>query len=199
MKNVTHFLTKPLFVHDNLMVLPQQPQISNSLYPMAKKREFYQYLRTKFYYSYVRKQLSKYMQHGKTTTMRHARNVAFLCFSCAKQLERKFHTSFDYEALIVGAYLHDLFLYDWHEKNAGHRLHGFSHPAIASQNAQVYCHINGKEQAIIESHMWPLTITKLPKSREAVLVCFFDKVATFWEVMKETPSLWRKIGRYIFF
>lgn len=148
------------------------------------KREFYSYIITKFYYSPVRKELSKYLQHGNTTILKHCTNVAYFSFAIAKMLENKFNIYFDYEALIIGAYLHDFFMYDWHEKNSSHRLHGFSHPKIASQNAKNVCNIDAKKQAIIESHMWPLTITKIPKSREAFLVCLVDKYAAILETFK---------------
>ena len=98
----------------------------------------------------------------------------------------KYENSFDYEALIIGAYLHDLFMYDWHEKSSTHRFHGFSHPLTASKNAQSFCDISEKEKLIIESHMWPLTITKIPKSKEAFLVCIFDKYCAILETFKIT-------------
>ncbi|MBO5143260.1 MAG: HD domain-containing protein [Clostridia bacterium] len=151
---------------------------------ITTKKEFYSYIRKKFYYYYIRKELCKYIQHGNTNIMRHCRNVSYLSFSFAKILEKKFNIHFDYEALIIGAYLHDLFMYDWHEKSATHRLHGFSHPKTASENAKSLCNIGTKEQSIIESHMWPLTITKLPQSREAILVCFFDKYSAILEVFQ---------------
>ena len=148
------------------------------------KKEFYSYIVGQFYYSSVRKELSKYFQHGNTTIMKHCRNVAYLSFSCALILEKRFKLNFDYESLIIGAFLHDFFMYDWHEKSSNHRLHGFSHPKTASQNAQTICNIDKKKQSIIESHMWPLTITKIPKSKEAFLVCLFDKYAAFLETFK---------------
>ena len=49
------------------------------------------------------------------------------------------------------------------------------HPQIASINAQKYYNINDETKEIIESHMWPLTITKFPKSLEAKIVCIADK------------------------
>lgn len=116
--------------------------------------------------------------------MKHTRKVAYLSFTFAKFLEKRFHISFDYEDLIIGAYLHDLFMYDWHQKDTSHRLHGFSHPMTASQNAQKLCHISEKERAIIESHMWPLTITRIPKSKEAFIVCFFDKYCAILETFR---------------
>ena len=37
---------------------------------------------------------------------------------------------------------------------------------------------------IIETHMWPLTITKVPRSKEAFLVCFVDKIMALAETLK---------------
>lgn len=159
------------------------------LYNYKLKREFYSYITKKLYYSSIRKELSKYLQHGNTNIMKHCRSVAYLCFVCAKNLEKKLNIKFDYNALIIGAYLHDLFMYDWHEKSDSHRFHGFSHPKVASENAKRLCNIGLKEQSIIESHMWPLTLTKLPKSKEAILVCLFDKHAALKEILRGKPCI----------
>lgn len=161
--------------------LALKPTFTNLIHLFSTKRDFYTYIRKQFYYSYIRRELSKYIQHGSTSIMRHTRRVAYFSYTFAKMLEKRFNITFDYESLIIGAYLHDLFMYDWHEKNAGHRLHGFSHPKVASRNAQDLCQISKKEQSIIESHMWPLTITKVPKCREAFIVCLFDKYAAILE------------------
>ncbi len=76
---------------------------------------------------------------------------------------------------------HDFFLYDWHSKNGRPKLHGFRHPKIASQNAQKLYNINAQERMIIESHMWPLTLTKFPKTIEAKIICSVDKCCSLVE------------------
>ena len=123
----------------------------------------------------IRQMLSEYIQHGNTNVYIHSRNVAFLSYKIAKFFERTFRIKIEYEALIVGSMFHDFFLYDWHDPVHSPKLHGFKHPAIASENAQEYYNINEKEKSIIESHMWPLTITKFPKSIEAMIICIADK------------------------
>ena len=127
--------------------------------------------------------LKLYKQHGLTSVFKHSRNVAYRSYILAKKLEKRYNLKFDYDELVTAAYLHDLFLYDWHEK--GHRLHGFRHPRVAAKNAKEICDINEKEQKIIESHMWPLTITKVPKSKEAVIVSLVDKYSAVVETIKK--------------
>ena len=57
------------------------------------------------------------------------------------------------------------------------------HPSYAAANAKRDFNINEKEEHIIRSHMWPLTVTKLPKSREAVIVCIADKLTSATETI----------------
>ena len=132
----------------------------------------------------IQTMLSKYIQHGKTNIYIHSRNVAYLWYIIARFCERRFRIKIDYDALVVGAMFHDFFLYDWHKVEGRQRLHGFRHPKIASINAQKYYGINEAEQLIIESHMWPLTITKFPKSTEAKIVCLADKICSTKETFK---------------
>ena len=171
----------------------------HDLYAYNIKKEFYGYIVKKYYYLSIRKELCKYLQHGNTNIMKHCRNVAYHSFILAKILERKFNIKFDYESLIIGAYLHDLFMYDWHEKDDNHRFHGFSHPQTACENAITLCNINIKQQSIIKSHMWPLTITKIPKSREAFLVCLFDKYAATKETLAGRAYLLLLLNYYLTF
>ena len=147
---------------------------------LNSKMEFYKYIYKLTKYKYIKKLLKNYKQHGK---WEHSRNVAYRSFMLAKRLEKRYNIQFNYDDLIVGAYLHDFFLYDWHEKNKAHRWHGFSHPKTAAKNAKKMFDISESEQKIIESHMWPLTITKLPKSKEALLVCMVDKYSAIIETV----------------
>ncbi len=143
-----------------------------------EKKKFMLYVIQIKKYVKIQKMLSKYIQHGKTNLYIHSRNVAYVSFMIARFCERRFNSKINYDILVVGAMFHDFFLYDWHNKNEHARLHGFHHPQIASMNAQKYYDINDEVKQIIESHMWPLTITKFPKSLEAKIVCMADKVCS---------------------
>ena len=84
--------------------------------------------------------------------------------------------------LIRGALLHDYFLYDWHEKNAGHRFHGFIHAGRALQNARKDFKLTIREENIILRHMFPLNVVP-PMCKEAWLVCLADKICASKETV----------------
>lgn len=148
------------------------------------ERELYTNLKHIKNYKQVCKLESLYFQHGTTTVYKHSRNVAYYSLIWAKKLERKFNIKFNYKNLIAGAFLHDLFLYDWHEKDASHKWHGYKHPKTASKTAKQMCNANEETAKIIETHMWPLTITKVPRSKEAFLVCIVDKIMAIAETLR---------------
>lgn len=152
------------------------------------EREFYTKLRKIENYKQICKLESLYFQHGTTTVYKHSRNVAYHSLRLAKKLENIFNIKFNYDNLITGAFLHDLFLYDWHKKDPSHRLHGYKHPITASINAKKMCHVNDEVVKIIKSHMWPLTITKVPSTKEAFIVCIVDKVVA----LNETKNIFNK-------
>ena len=93
-----------------------------------------------------------------------------------------------------GALLHDYFLYDWHVPDRSHRFHGFHHAGVALKNAGRDFALNEVEQNIIETHMFPLNLTKLPRYRESVIVNVADKICAICEILagKRTASF---IGR----
>jgi len=123
--------------------------------------------------------MKNYTQHGRISTFEHVDSVTRLSY----WINKRFHIGADERVLAFGAFLHDYYLYDWH-KNKGERgLHGFSHAGIAKENAVRHFGIGKRTQGVIETHMWPLNITKIPKSREAWIVCFADKFVSTRETL----------------
>lgn len=141
------------------------------------------------------KEMERYIQHGNTTTLSHCIFVAYASYWLTKRLSLQV----DLESLMRGAMLHDFYLYDWHDKkDARRKLHGFYHPGIALGNAKKHFCINQIEADIIERHMWPLTLTKLPRYRETVIVCTMDKICAVMETFKlhDTMQLQSVMGNY---
>lgn len=132
-------------------------------------------------------EMNLFTQHGDTSTYEHCLMVSFRSFHLCKRL------NLDYRAAARGGLLHDLFLYDWHDKNSRSSLHGFYHPGIALRNADKLFILDNKEKEIIRKHMWPLTVVP-PKCREAYIICYFDKVCTLKEVMNEWGKAIRKMA-----
>ena len=76
---------------------------------MQYKYSVLEYLRPYLEHESVLK-MKAYVQHGDVSTYRHCLNVA--CYSL--YLARKWRWMVDEESLVVGAFLHDFYLYDWH-------------------------------------------------------------------------------------
>ena len=123
---------------------------------------------------------AEYTQHGNTSCLLHSIAVAYYSYKFAIKFGESKHSP---RELIRGALLHDYFLYDWHN-NAfpPNGLHGFSHPYTAWQNASKDFTLTEREQNIIRSHMFPLTLTKIPKYRESFIVTLVDKYCSLCEV-----------------
>lgn len=119
-----------------------------------------------------------YLQHGSTTVYEHSVHVALASIFLAEWL----HIRVDGPSLLRGALLHDYFLYDWHDPCPGHRLHGFTHPKTALQNASRDFNLTEIEKNIIARHMFPLTLVP-PTCREAWIVCLADKYCALQETI----------------
>lgn len=120
----------------------------------------------------------EHYQHGVTTVYQHCIHVAYI--SCIIADTCGLHVNFD--DLIRGALLHDYFLYDWHDKDKSHRLHGFRHPEKALKNAEEDFRLTSTEKDIIKHHMFPL-IPIPPRTLEAWVVCLADKVCAIKEMV----------------
>lgn len=129
----------------------------------------------------------KFMQHGSVSVYEHCVRVAYT--SCYLAAAMKIPVN--RRALVRGALLHDYFLYDWHEKNKEHSLHGFFHPRKALQNAEKDLDLSEIERNIILRHMFPLTAIP-PECREAWLVCLADKICAFRETVQRRTVHGRK-------
>jgi len=155
------------------------PGRKNKIAKQLREKQFVELIKD-YYKSNVVKQMDEYIQHGTTTTLEHCENVAWISYL----INEKLHLNADEKELVEVAMLHDLFLYDWHDVDPSRKTHGFDHPDIACNNAVKHFGISEKEQEAIRSHMWPLNITKIPKSREALIICFADKYCALIESIR---------------
>ena len=119
--------------------------------------------------------MKQFTQHKGNSTFRHCRSVAVLSFRLAQKLGWRI----DEDALARGAMLHDFHLYTRERKDIRHL---FEHPRLALRNAERLFALSEKEKNIIASHMWPLTVLDVPKSKEAFLVTLADKYCAFREL-----------------
>lgn len=118
-----------------------------------------------------------YVQHGGTSCLMHSIAVAYYSYRLALKLRLSFHA----KELITGALLHDYCLYDWRDKDPTHRMHAFTHPRAALENAGRELTLSPIEQDVIRKHMFPLTPIP-PRYRESLLVSLLDKACCLYEL-----------------
>ena len=111
-----------------------------------------------------------FIQHGSISVYTHCVNVAHMSVKIAKWLPIQVNM----DALVIGALLHDYFLYDWQ--------HGFTHPACAYKNAEMDYTLSPCVKNIIVRHMFPLTPVP-PTCIEAWIVCIADKICAIEETL----------------
>ena len=136
------------------------------------------------------KYTQRYMQHSDISVYKHCISVAYT----SVELAERFSLNVNRKELIRGALLHDYFLYDWHNPDNGHRLHGFSHPYTSLKNAKRDYSITKREADIIVKHMFPLTIVP-PQTKEAWIVCLADKICAGEETIKGIRKRKRRKSR----
>lgn len=122
-----------------------------------------------------------FIQHGVVSVRAHVIAVALASLRIADALGR-LGIRTDRAALTRGALLHDYFLYDWHDHDPSHRLHGFTHPFTALARAEEDYDLTDRERTIIKRHMFPL-VPVPPTCREAWIVCLADKACALGETV----------------
>ena len=139
-------------------------------------------------------QMKNFRQHYETSCFEHCYMAAYYCYLICK----KFHL--DYKSATRAAMLHDLFLYDWRERQPERKgLHAFTHGKKACENACNLFDLNEKEKDIITKHMWPVTIS-FPKSLEGFVLTFVDKycaISESFEILKSRLFM-KKTFRYAY-
>lgn len=123
----------------------------------------------------------EFVQHGDVSVYEHVVAVAVESCRMADALARH-GIAVDRPSLVRGALLHDYFLYDWHDPDPSHRLHGFRHPFFALHNAEDDFTLGERERNIIARHMFPL-VPVPPTCREAWIVCGADKLVALRETL----------------
>lgn len=125
-------------------------------------------------------EMKNFTQHFGTCRFQHCYSVAYYTYLVCKKL------NLDYVSATRAGMLHDLFLYDWRDKNSHKRFHAFNHAKIACKNACKLFNLTKKEQNMISRHMWPVTLA-FPTSLEGFILTFVDKYcATIecWNALK---------------
>ena len=107
-----------------------------------------------------------YIQHGSISVYTHCVNVARMSVKIAKWLPIQVNM----DALVIGALLHDYFLYDWHDGEGAYK------------NAEMDYTLSPRVKNIIVRHMFPLTPIP-PACKEAWIVCIADKICAIEETL----------------
>lgn len=111
-----------------------------------------------------------------------------------KSLNRK---GVNLDVVLLGAILHDYYLYDWRKDRSKLKKHGKNHPEIAIKNAIKDFDISEEVKKVIKSHMWPLNIKDYPKSKEAKIVSISDKLVTIGESLTSIKYKQKKREKYL--
>ena len=123
--------------------------------------------------------MRNYIQHGTTNCILHS--IAVTHYSA--MFAHRMHIKINYKDLIIGALLHDYFLYDWHVPDKSHRLHGFTHAGQALMNAEKDFILGQIERDMIKRHMFPLNPIP-PRYRESLILCVADKICALQETVE---------------
>ncbi len=111
-----------------------------------------------------------YIQHGSYLSM----HIVSMSHVYSVRIAKWLPIQVNLDALVIGALLHDYFLYDWHD-GKGRHFHGFTHPECAFRNAERDYTLSPAVKNIIIRHMFPLTLVLLHALKHGCM-CVADKI-----------------------
>ena len=137
----------------------------------------------------------------KDISMHRGSNCYEHSFKVAKKAIRKSIKSakknLNLEVVLIGAILHDYYLYDWRQDRSRLKGHANNHPGIAIENAIRDFDISEEVKAVIKSHMWPINIRTFPNTQEAIIVSLADKAVTIGESLSTRKYKQNKREKYL--
>ena len=135
----------------------------------------------------------------KDISMHRGSNCYLHSFKVAKKAIKKSFNRKDInlEVVLLGAILHDYYLYDWRKDRSKFKKHGKNHPSVAINNAVKDFDISEEVKKVIKSHMWPINIKDYPKSKEAKIVSISDKTVTIGEFLTSKKYKQKKLDKYL--
>ena len=135
----------------------------------------------------------------KDISMHRGSNCYEHVFKVAKKAIRKSlrRKDVNLEVVLIGAILHDYYLYDWRKNKELLKGHGKHHPDIAIENAVRDFGINDEVKRVIKTHMWPVNIKAYPNTKEAKIVSLSDKGVTIGESLTSIKYKQRKREKYL--
>lgn len=155
----------------------------NRQHDLAK--EFYSHIDDLIDHPVVLK-MDDFTQHLNTSRLQHSLNVAYYSFLFARKLNLNVRDA------VRGAFLHDLFLYEWRTEQPVEGNHFLIHPIQALHNARNITDVTPVMEDVIASHMWPIGNVK-PKTSEGWLIQMVDKMCAVMEIGVQST---KKIERF---
>ena len=135
----------------------------------------------------------------KEITMHRGSNCYFHSFKVAKLAVKRAlrHKKGDLEVILIGAILHDYYLYDWRVDRSKMRHHMSSHPYTAAENAERDFGIHEPIKKVIQSHMWPVNFKDFPKTKEARIISNADKAIYLKEIISSKRFKKKRADKYL--
>ena len=141
------------------------------------------------------------IQRMKDIPMHRGSNCYEHSFKVAKKAVKNainfYKKNVDLVVVLIGAILHDYYLYDWRKDRSKRKGHGKNHPKIASANASRDFDIPPEVKEVIETHMWPFNFKQYPHSREAKLVANADNSVATVEALTSIAYKKKRRQKYL--